>query len=127
MSGTLTLQVVGAKLTRDTEAIGKMDPYTVLAYRGEKYKTKVLNGKGKTPVWNQDFTFVVQDVRDDIKVKVFDEDTFGSDEVGGCEVAIGEIISAGPSGAEIDIFYKTKPAGKIHLRAKDWMPSHQML
>ena len=48
-SGRLTLTVIKAKLSRDTETFGKMDPYTVITLNGQKYKTKVLDGAGKTP------------------------------------------------------------------------------
>ena len=49
----LNITVVEAKLTRDTETFGKMDPYVVITNDGQKYKTKVLDGAGKTPKWNQ--------------------------------------------------------------------------
>ena len=30
----------------------KMDPYCVIEYGGNKYKTRTHQGAGKTPVWN---------------------------------------------------------------------------
>ena len=123
MSGQLTLQVVEAQLTRSTEMVGKMDPYVTLTYGSEKFNTKVLDGKGKTPVWNQNFTLSVRNVSDDLKVVVYDKDNFSSDEVGGSVVRIGEIISAGAVGVWFEIFYKNKSAGKIFLKALDWKPA----
>ena len=51
-SGKLKITVVEAKLTRDTETFGKMDPYAVLNLRGQKFKTNVLDSAGKNPRWN---------------------------------------------------------------------------
>ena len=48
-SGMLALTVVEARLTRDTETFGKMDPYVKLSTRQQQFKTKVKNGAGKTP------------------------------------------------------------------------------
>lgn len=60
--GTLAITIVEAKLSRDTEAFGyknlnlltysKMDPFCVLEYNGNKYKTRTHQGGGKLPVWN---------------------------------------------------------------------------
>ena len=51
-SGKLRLTIVEAKLTRDTEFFGKMDPFCIVEYRQERYKTAVKDNAGKTPVWN---------------------------------------------------------------------------
>jgi Ca2+-dependent lipid-binding protein len=47
------LKVIEAKLLRDTEIIGKMDPFVVLEYSGKKYRTKVHQGGGKHPKWEE--------------------------------------------------------------------------
>lgn len=44
-----------AKLTRDTEVVGKMDPYARLKMRELVYKTAALDGIGKEPVWKETF------------------------------------------------------------------------
>jgi Ca2+-dependent lipid-binding protein len=53
ISGTLLLSVVEAKLARDTEFIGKMDPFAVVQYKQQKFKTKVKDEAGDNPVWNE--------------------------------------------------------------------------
>jgi Ca2+-dependent lipid-binding protein len=50
--GELILTIMNAKLLRNTEMVGKMDPYVCVEYRGKKYKTDVDNDGGQTPVWN---------------------------------------------------------------------------
>ena len=51
-SGKLKLTVVEAKLTRDTEFFGKMDPFCIIEYRQERHKTQVKQNAGKTPKWD---------------------------------------------------------------------------
>jgi Ca2+-dependent lipid-binding protein len=54
-SGQLKLTVIEAKLTRDTEVFSKMDPFCKIQIREQMFKTKVLQGAGKVPKWNETF------------------------------------------------------------------------
>jgi Ca2+-dependent lipid-binding protein len=81
-SGTLKLEVIEAKLTRDTDFWTKMDPYVVIETRQQKVRTNTLQGAGKTPKWNQSFDIDVKYIGDDITLTVMDEDVTSSDKVG---------------------------------------------
>jgi len=37
----LFLNIIEAKLIKDTETFGKMDPFTLIQHRGAKYRTEV--------------------------------------------------------------------------------------
>ena len=78
-SGSLRIEVIEARLTRDTEFFSKMDPYCTLETRQQKFKTRTLNGAGKTPKWDQVFDIDVKYIGDDLFFKVFDEDVSASD------------------------------------------------
>ena len=78
-SGSLRVEVIEAKLTRDTEFFSKMDPYCVLSTRQQKYKTRTLQGAGKTPKWDQVFDIDVKYVGDDMVIQIMDEDVTASD------------------------------------------------
>ena len=52
--GPLKIIIHSAKLTRDTEWVGKMDPYVTLEVMGQKIETEHLDGAGKTPEWNHE-------------------------------------------------------------------------
>jgi len=41
-TGTLRLEVIEARLTRDTEFFSKMDPYVVIETRQQKLRTKTM-------------------------------------------------------------------------------------
>ena len=80
-SGSLRIEVIEARLTRDTEMFSKMDPYCVLESRMQKFRTRTLQGAGKTPKWDQAFDFDVKYIGDDIFIKVMDEDVGAADMV----------------------------------------------
>ena len=43
-----------------------MDPFVSLKYREQSFKTKVLQGAGKSPVWDETFDLDIKYVGDDI-------------------------------------------------------------
>jgi hypothetical protein len=51
--GPLKINIHSANLTRDTEWVGKMDPYCILKVMGQEIETEHLDGAGKTPEWNK--------------------------------------------------------------------------
>jgi len=82
-SGKLRVHIVQAKLTRDTEAFGKMDPYVIINTRQQRVRTKTANNEGKKPKWPGEYMDIdVKYVGDDMTVQVFDEDVVGSELVG---------------------------------------------
>jgi Ca2+-dependent lipid-binding protein len=49
--GLLDVRIEKATLTRDTELVGKMDPYVEIKLGSRKVRTSVKEEAGKTPVW----------------------------------------------------------------------------
>ncbi len=62
--GELVLTVMNAKLIRNTELMGKMDPYVCIEYRNKKYKTDVDQDGGRLPVWNNTIPISVYSLED---------------------------------------------------------------
>ena len=77
------MKIVEGKLFRDTDSMGKMDPYCVLEIgKGKKLKTRVHNNGGKTPRWGDSFEIRVENLNDDIRFTIMDEDVGSDDKVG---------------------------------------------
>lgn len=76
-----------------------MDPYVTFDYAGKEWRTKVKEGAGKTPVWNQTFVLPVLDSVNAKNLKIAfainDEDTNGSDFVGSCDVDLSRLLKVG--------------------------------
>ena len=81
LSGRLALTVVEAKLLRDCETFGSMDPFVEIKLRDMTVKTETHKSGGKTPKWNQEFSFDVQDGSEEMKFTVFDYEKMKSHDV----------------------------------------------
>lgn len=70
------------------------DPYVVLTIGHQTVKTRVIRSN-LNPVWNEELMLSVPNPMPPLKVKVFDKDTFSSDDsMGEAEVDIEPLVSA---------------------------------
>jgi Ca2+-dependent lipid-binding protein len=78
--------VLEAKLYRNTETFGEMDPFVLIKHNGVKYRTPVLQEAGKNPVWNHLLIIPVHGEHsladEKLEITVFDEDLMMDDCVG---------------------------------------------
>jgi len=68
--------------------LNKMDPFATVKYRQQDFKTKAIQGAGKTPVWSETFEIDVKYQGDDLVLKIFDEDVICSDLVGTATIKV---------------------------------------
>jgi Ca2+-dependent lipid-binding protein len=123
----LKIHLIEAKLTRDTEAFGKMDPYIVVNTRQQRIRTKTMQNAGKTPKWtNESFTIDVKYIGDDMHIEVFDEDVTDSDLVGETTLKLSTFCMGTGLDEWYGITFKGKKAGTVHLRS-EWTPTGQTL
>lgn len=72
--GYVTIIVINAMGLRDIRMFGKMEPYVVIEYRQNKYKTEAnIEGKHTDPVWNTTFNIPLYSVYEEIKFSCFDK------------------------------------------------------
>ena len=109
--------MIEARLTRDTETFGKMDPYVKISTRQSMFKTKVKNGAGKTPVWNETFNIDVKYVGDDMMIEVFDEDVGSDDKIGEATFKLSALCVGNGMDEWFQIAYRGKQAGQVHLKS----------
>ena len=55
------------------------DPFVILEIEARQYKTKTHNNGGKKPVWGEKATFEVLHTAGELKLDIWDEDTFSND------------------------------------------------
>ena len=92
-----------------------MDPYCIITAGKQTHKTKVLDGAGKDPVWNEEFEIDAKAAGANIKISVKDEDVTNSDDVGDAMIKVAELTAEGGFDKWVDIKYKKKKAGQIHV------------
>ena len=81
INGTLKLKIVEATLTRDTELIGKMDPYCEILYNHKTYTTSVQDNAGQNPKW--DYNLILN---------VFNNSNLGTDDlIGSYRVSVKKL------------------------------------
>ncbi len=110
-SGKLRLTVIEARLTRDTEMFGKMDPFCKIQYRDQNITTTVQKNAGKLPRWNETFDINVQYQGDDVHLEVLDEDITKNDVVGSSTFKMSSLCVNQGIDTWFDIQYKGKKAG----------------
>jgi Ca2+-dependent lipid-binding protein len=57
--GSLLIEIISGKISRNTETFGYADPYVCIEYRKIKYKTKVHEKGGYLPKWNEYLTIPI--------------------------------------------------------------------
>ena len=126
-SGTLKVHIIEAKLERDTEAIGKMDPYCIVNMRMQRIRTKTAMDEGKQPTWdNEKFDLDVKYIGDDMHLEVFDEDPCDSDLVGSANIKLSAMCMNGGFDEWYEIQFKGRRAGAVHIKG-EWHPRGEML
>ncbi|VAI59645.1 unnamed protein product [Triticum turgidum subsp. durum] len=90
----LTVRVIGARNLRAMDFNGFSDPYVKLQVGKQRFKTKVVK-MNLNPEWDQEFSFVVADVREVLKLDVYDEDMIGTDDfLGQVRVTLEDLLAA---------------------------------
>lgn len=93
-----------------------MDPYVVLEFGAQKYKTKTHQNAGKTPSWND--IFEMQRINEEtILFHVYDKDTGKDDLVGSGTFSVNYLTTL-PSyhyAGNVPLTYKGKSAGEIYI------------
>jgi Ca2+-dependent lipid-binding protein len=120
-------EIVEAKLKRDTETFGKMDPYVIICTRMQRVRTKTANNAGKHPKWKgESIDIDVKYVGDDLTMQVFDEDVTSSDLIGETTIKLSSLCVGTGFDDWFQIQYKGKEAGTVHL-ISEWKPTGMQL
>ena len=96
--GLFKLHIHQAKLYRDTEFMGHMDPFVMVEVLPDKkeYRTKVLDDAGKNPKWDQIIEIPIVSVQDTVfKITCYDEDIMMNDFVGQHIFSASELLNNG--------------------------------
>ena len=123
MQGKLSIKVISAKLTYDTEIFGRMDPYAVLKIGYETLKTRTANDMGKTPVWNEVFEVQLRG-EDSIQFTLWDKDIGSKDDyIGDGAITLSDLMHNRHVERWFPVMRKGKNIGNIQITL-DFTPSN---
>ena len=114
-SGILLLTVVEARLDRDTELDGAMDPFVQIVNGKQMVRTQTQMDAGKTPKWGETLELDVGNIGDKVMIRVKDENVTDVDLVGETEIKLSAFCVNGGIDDWWQLSYKNKKAGEIHL------------
>ncbi|KAK4434763.1 C2 and GRAM domain-containing protein [Sesamum alatum] len=90
----LLVRVIEAKNILAKDANGLTDPYVKLQLGKQKFRTKALK-KCMNPSWCEEFTFKVEDLKEELVISVLDEDKYFNDDfVGETKVPVSWVFEA---------------------------------
>lgn len=115
---TLTLVILDAVLTHDTELFGKMDPFVKVVSDHLKLSTRVHEKGGKKPSWNQPFNIDMDFLGTEVSFTVLDQDLAKQDIVGQCVLKKADLDVDGAQERTLDLTWgpKAKPAGTLRIK-----------
>ncbi|KAI7724983.1 hypothetical protein M8C21_009126 [Ambrosia artemisiifolia] len=88
----LLVRVIEARNVPAMDQNGSSDPYVKLKLGNQRFKTKVVK-KCLNPSWCEEFSFKVEDLKEQLVVSVFDEDKFFSDDfVGSVKIPVSSVF-----------------------------------
>ena len=116
--GIFKLHIHEAKLYRDTEFMGHMDPFVLVEVTPEnkEYRTKVLNDAGKNPSWDEILEIPIASLKDTkFKITCYDEDIMMNDFVGQHVFSASELLANGATPTWYDLEFENKQSAEIML------------
>lgn len=114
-TGNLIVRPICAKLIRDTETFGKMDPYCKITLGAQNQRTRVADGAGKFPNWQEQLVFR-KTYEDSMTIEVWDYDSASNDDLIGTGVLTMQRATSTPNWEDwVEITHRGTKAGDVRI------------
>lgn len=111
----LYVRVIEARNLPAMDLNGFSDPYVRLQLGRHRFRTKVVK-KNLNPIWGEEFSFKVEDLKEELLVSVLDEDKYFSDDfVGQLKIPVSQVFDA-DNGSLSTAWYTLQPKNKKSKR-----------
>ncbi|CAG9315454.1 unnamed protein product [Blepharisma stoltei] len=115
-SGILVVHPASAKLVRDVETFGTMDPYCMIKVGKQTLCSNIDINAGKFPNWKEQFNFLVTN-EDSLEVSIWDRRPIkGDEEIGNAKIPLANIFLMKNFEGWFAINFQEKNAGQVFLR-----------
>jgi Ca2+-dependent lipid-binding protein len=112
-----TVVIVEGKLTRDVEALGKMDPYVVFKCNGREVRTNTDLDAGKIPKWNKKFDCQLPDTVGEATFECWDAGAAADEIIGSGKVELWKLSRDKEENKTVELFFNSKPVGTLTIKS----------
>ena len=110
---SVTITGISVNIARDTDAIGKMDPYIVFKCRHQHVRTSTAKNAGTHASWPSEQLVLQCEPTDTIIVEIYDDDVGRDDKVGTTQIAVALIQQHGGRYTANIPFSSSKNSGQV--------------
>jgi hypothetical protein len=131
MNGNLVIRPLEARLTHDTELIGKMSPYVKVSLGDEWKTTQSAKRQHLNPIWDQSLHFRLHG-EPSVFFELWNKELISKDDlIGAGSMLLGDLLSQKNLHQWVPLFYKEKDAGQLLVELNFFadgteMPSEKM-
>lgn len=113
----LEVTVVGCNKLKDTEWFSRQDPYVILEYGSNKFRTRTCTDGGKNPTFQEKFVFTLIEGLRELNVTVWNSNSITYDDlIGTGKIQLQKVLSQGYDDTPWTIQTKTgRYAGEVRL------------
>ncbi|CAM6099928.1 unnamed protein product [Calypogeia fissa] len=114
---SVQVNVVGARHLTDKEWFSRQDPYVIIEYGNNRFRTRTDTDGGKNPTFNEKFTIPLIEGLRELNVLVYNSNTLTMDDlIGSARVLLEKVLSSGYDDTSWSLKSKHgKSAGEVNL------------
>ena len=117
MQGILTVKPLGAQLTLSTTFVGSVDPYLVVTTEGQNRRSRVAEGMGRTPVWNDRLVFSLDAGQTRLHFALYDKEVLTSgDFLAEGSVSLSNLSPTGQTDCWLCLSRRGMLVGRLHYQ-----------
>lgn len=111
----LLVRVIEAKNLPSIDQHGSIDPFVKLKVGSQRFKTKVVK-KSLNPSWCEEFSFKVEDLKEQLVVTLLNEDKFfNNDFIGSVKIPISTVLDTADKSLGT-VWYPLQPKKKSKFK-----------
>lgn len=114
----IVVRPLSAKLFRDTEWIGEMDPFCLVSIGEKKIKTTVHSNGGRFPAWYDELVFLER-LEGKVIIKCYNQNLFLPDAfIGSAEIWLKRLLERQCLKKWVNLYYRDRVSGELYVEIR---------
>ncbi|GJP45905.1 hypothetical protein CLOM_g5242 [Closterium sp. NIES-68] len=106
MSSTLEVTVIGGVGLTDKEVFTRQDPYVVLEYGQQRFRSKTDIDGGTNPAFNSTFTLSLLPGLNEVTIVIWNENVLRDNVIGSCRIGLERVLATGMEDGYFPVYNK---------------------